>query len=120
MTTPLAAEALTACRKGMATLTRSELGVVLNELPAWELVQLHDETQLQRVYPFRNFTDALTFTNAVGAIAEAADHHPAITVEWGKVSVRWWTHVIAGLHRNDCIMAARTDACYRQQPGVSA
>jgi len=120
MTTPLADEALTPCRKGMPALTSAELNVVLIELPSWGVLPHNDEAQLHRIYLFRNFADALVFTNAIGAIAEAADHHPAITLEWGKVSVRWWTHVIAGLHRNDCIMAARTDACYRQQPGVSA
>lgn len=116
----LAAKGLTVCRKGMPALTQTELSVLLHELPTWQVVQQDGVSQLQRLYTFRNFADALAFTNAVGAIAEAADHHPALTVEWGKVSVHWWTHVINGLHRNDCIMAARTDACYRQQSGASA
>ena len=65
---------------------------------------------------FQQRGDALYYANyfadAVGAIAEAADHHPALTVEWGKVTVRWWTHVIGGLHRNDTVMAARTDTAF--------
>jgi len=51
----------------------------------------------------------MTFTNQVGEIAEAQGHHPAILTEWGKVTVTWWTHKIKGLHRNDFIMAAKTD-----------
>lgn len=51
----------------------------------------------------------LAFTNQVGQLAEEQGHHPAILLEYGKVTVRWWTHKINGLHRNDFIMAARTD-----------
>jgi hypothetical protein len=54
--------------------------------------------------------DALAFTNRVGALAEEEGHHPALLTEWGRVTVTWWTHLIRGLHRNDFIMAAKTDA----------
>ncbi|HEX6123240.1 MAG TPA: 4a-hydroxytetrahydrobiopterin dehydratase, partial [Ktedonobacterales bacterium] len=52
------------------------------------------------------------FTNAVGALAEEQGHHPALLTEWGRVTVAWWTHTIRGLHRNDFIMAAKTDEAY--------
>jgi 4a-hydroxytetrahydrobiopterin dehydratase len=65
--------------------------------------------QLERVFLFKNFKHALAFTNAVGEIAEAEGHHPGLLTEWGKVTVTWWSHSIKGLHRNDFIMAARTD-----------
>jgi len=58
---------------------------------------------------FKNFAQAVAFTNKVAEIAEAEGHHPAILTEWGKVTVTWWTHKIKGLHRNDFIMAAKTD-----------
>ena len=61
-----------------------------------------------RTFPV--FASALAFTNQVGALAEAEGHHPAILTEWGRVTVSWWTHAIRGLHRNDFIMAAKTDA----------
>ena len=61
---------------------------------------------------FPTFVDALAFTNKVGALAEEEGHHPALLTEWGKVSVTWWTHKIRGLHRNDFIMAAKTDLLY--------
>ena len=64
---------------------------------------------LERVFKFKNFAEALEFTNQVGAIAEEEDHHPKLVTEWGKVSVQWWTHKIKGLHKNDYIMAAKTD-----------
>ena len=49
----------------------------------------------------------------VGALAEEEGHHPALLTEWGRVRVAWWTHKIRGLHRNDFIMAAKTDEAYR-------
>jgi len=69
--------------------------------------------RLERVFTFPDFAAALAFTNRVGATAEAEDHHPALLTEWGRVTVTWWTHSIKGLHRNDFIMAARTDALTR-------
>ncbi len=68
--------------------------------------------RLERVFKFRNFAEALAFSNKVGEIAEEEDHHPAILTEWGRVTVTWWTHKIKGLHRNDFIMAAKTDRVY--------
>ena len=53
---------------------------------------------------------------AVGRAADEEDHHPRITVEWGRVNVAWWTHKIRGLHRNDFIMASKTDDLFAQQP----
>ena len=49
------------------------------------------------------------FANRVAELAEQEFHHPAITVEWGKCTITWWTHKISGLHRNDFILAARCD-----------
>ncbi len=61
---------------------------------------------LERVFRFRNFAEALAFTNRIGALAEEEGHHPAILTEWGRVTVSLWTHKIHGLHRNDFVMAA--------------
>lgn len=65
--------------------------------------------QLERVFTFADFRQALAFTNRVGGLAETAGHHPALLTEWCKITVSWWTHKIKGLHRNDFILAARTD-----------
>ena len=50
----------------------------------------------------------------VANLAEEEDHHPEITLEWGKVTVSWWSHKIKGLHRNDFIAAAKTDNLFSQ------
>ena len=65
--------------------------------------------RLERVFKFKDFAEALAFTNKVGQIAEEEGHHPSILTEWGRVTVTWWTHKIKGLHRNDFIMATKTD-----------
>jgi 4a-hydroxytetrahydrobiopterin dehydratase len=79
------------------------------QVPEWQIVPRDGVDRLERVFPFPDFASALRFTNRVGQIAEAEGHHPALLTEWGRVTVTWWTHKIGGLHRNDFIMAARTD-----------
>ena len=97
-----------ACRAAPLA-TREEVAEYLSQLVGWQILDVAGVNHLQKVYSFKNFVQALKFTNHVGAIAEAENHHPAILTEWGKVTVTWWTHKIAGLHANDFIMAAKTD-----------
>jgi 4a-hydroxytetrahydrobiopterin dehydratase len=98
-----------ACRKGAPTVTEEERAQLLPQLPEWTIVPRDGVDRLERRFSFPDFVSALGFTNRVGEIAEAEGHHPALLTEWGKVTVTWWTHKIGGLHRNDFIMAARTD-----------
>lgn len=83
------------------------------QIPHWQLNSQGGVQKLERSFLFKNFLQALDFTNRVAAIAETANHHPALLTEWGKVTVSWWSHNIQGLHKNDCIMAARTDELYQ-------
>ena len=99
----------TACRGDEPTLTDAEVAELLPRVPEWQVVQREGIERLERMFRFRNFAQALAFTNRVGEQAEEEGHHPALLTEWGKVTVTWWTHKIGGLHRNDFIMAARTD-----------
>ena len=98
------------CRAGEPALTAEQISHYLTQVPGWQLVEVDGIPRLQRVFRFKNFAQALAFTNRVGALAEAADHHPSLLTEWGRVTVTWWTHVIKGLHKNDFIMAVRTNA----------
>jgi 4a-hydroxytetrahydrobiopterin dehydratase len=101
-----------ACRKGAPTLTGEEVAEFQPQVPEWQVVERDGIKRLERVFQFPNFTGALAFTNRVGELAESEGHHPAILTEWGRVTVTWWTHKIKGLHRNDFIMAAKTDELY--------
>lgn len=98
-----------ACRKGEPTVTEAEIAELHPQVADWQIVEREGIKRLERVFKFENFVQALAFTNKVGEIAEAEGHHPALLTEWGKVTVTWWTHKIKGLHRNDFIMAAKTD-----------
>jgi 4a-hydroxytetrahydrobiopterin dehydratase len=97
------------CRVGAQPATQEEIKQYMPQLPGWEITVVADVNRLVRTFEFKNFEQALQFTNKVGAVAEQEQHHPAILTEWGKVTVSWWTHKISGLHVNDFIMAAKTD-----------
>lgn len=100
------------CRVGAPLLTQSELDDLLLKIPDWSVVDNDGVLQLERTYSFKNFVDAMAFSVAVGDLSEKEGHHPAILLEWGRVRVNWWTHKIKGLHKNDVIMAAKTDQVY--------
>jgi len=102
----------TACRKSEPTVTEAEIAILHPEVPEWRIVERDGIRRLERVFRFGDFAQALAFTNAVGGVAEEEGHHPALLTEWGRVTVEWWTHKIRGMHRNDFIMAAKTDQLY--------
>ena len=108
----LAEERCVACRPDSPRMTAEQIDALKREIPDWSVVERDGVPRLERVFSFANFVEALGFTNAIGGLAEAAGHHPALTTEWGRVTVAWWTHAIAGLHRNDFVMAAKTDERY--------
>ena len=101
-----------ACRKGEPTATETEIAGLLPRIPEWKIVERDGVQRLERIFGFKDFRQALAWTNKVGELAETEGHHPALLTEWGKVTVTWWTHKIGGLHRNDFIMAAKTDTLY--------
>ena len=98
-----------ACRGGEPLLTDAEIADLHPQVPEWQVKEIKGIKQLKRVFKLKNFVEALALTNKIGAIAEEEGHHPLIVTEYGKVTVSWWTHKIKGLHRNDFIMAAKTD-----------
>ncbi len=98
-----------ACRADAPRATEQEIEEYMTQIPDWEIVDVDGVKQLRRQYKLKNFAEALAFANKVGEIAEQEDHHPAILVEYGKVTLTWYTHKIKGLHVNDFIMAARSD-----------
>jgi 4a-hydroxytetrahydrobiopterin dehydratase len=93
-------------------MTEAEIDEIHPQAPDWQITQPDGIKPLERQFEFKNFTEALNFTGKVGQLAEAEDHHPSLLTEWGRVTVTWWTHKIKGLHRNDFIMAAKTDQLY--------
>ncbi|HJV29345.1 MAG TPA: 4a-hydroxytetrahydrobiopterin dehydratase [Gaiellaceae bacterium] len=113
MTDVLTEERCVACRRDAPTVSDAEIAALLPQIPDWELLELDGVKRLRRVFSFDDFAQALDFTRTVGALAEEEGHHPALLTEWGRTTVSWWTHKIKGLHRNDFIMAAKTDVLAR-------
>lgn len=101
-----------ACRADAPVISDEDMRQLLPQIPDWGVVVVDGIMQLQREFDFGNFEQAMAFSNRVGDIAEEEGHHPAILTEWGRVTVTWWSHKIRGLHKNDLIMAARTDGVY--------
>ena len=88
-------------------LDPNEISQLKAKLPGWCAFEKDGEPRLEKVFKFENFDQAMKFTDQVARTAAAEDHHPAITTEWGKVTVT--THTIKGLSENDFIMAAKTE-----------
>ena len=108
----LAEEKCEACKADAPKISEHELAELIKHLPNWQPIVVENVMQLQRVFEFKNFQQAMLFSNRVGDWAEAQGHHPAMLLEWGRVTVTWWSHKIKGLHRNDFISAAASDKLY--------
>jgi 4a-hydroxytetrahydrobiopterin dehydratase len=109
---PLVQMTCVACRRDAPTVTDEEIAELRPQVAEWDFVEIDGIKRLRRVFSFDDFGQALKFTSRVGELAEAEGHHPALLTEWGRTTVSWWTHKIKGLHRNDFIMAAKTDQLY--------
>ena len=95
------------CKGGVPPLKGNDLTKLRAELnPGWQVIKEH---HLEREFKFKDFKEALSFTNQVGELAEEQGHHPDIYLSWGKVKVTVWTHKIDGLTESDFVLAAKID-----------
>ena len=101
------------CRGGVPTLTDPEVAQLMPQVPGWKVAEVGGIQRLQREFTFPDFRAAMDFAVQVGELAEREQHHPDIHLAWGRVMVETWTHKIQGLHQNDFILAAKTNALYR-------
>jgi 4a-hydroxytetrahydrobiopterin dehydratase len=106
----LANEKCLPCRGGVPPLKGKDLEALAHQLGGgWRVVNQH---HLEKDFKFPDFAQALSFTNAIGAIAEREGHHPDIHLAWGKVGVQIWTHKVDGLTRSDFVLAAKIDGVF--------
>lgn len=105
----LSQQKCTVCDSYTAQIDPLTLAELHLDIPEWVVYERDNIKQLERVFKFKDFTQALAFTNRIGEMAELEGHHPALLTEWGKVTVTWWSDNINGLHQNDFICAAKTD-----------
>jgi len=109
MSDKLAGKHCEPCSIGGHPMASEDVNQLITEVPRWKKVSVDGVDQLRREFHFKDFRQAFAFCYKVAALAEREDHHPAMLVEWGKVTVTWWTHKVNGLHENDFVMAAKTD-----------
>ena len=98
------------CKAGSSPVSESETDDLLQYIPLWTRTTHELGYMLTREFKFEGYKDAFAFAAKIADLADKQNHHPKLVTEWGKVSVFWWTHTISGLHLNDFIMAAKTDA----------
>ena len=109
---PLSKSNCEACSADAKTLSADEIDTLLKEVEDWDLITDDNIQKLTRSFDTGNYAKSMAFTNAVAKLAEASDHHPLLIVEYGTVTVVWWSHKIKGLHLNDFIMASRTSDAF--------
>jgi 4a-hydroxytetrahydrobiopterin dehydratase len=97
------------CSGSSPAVPESEWPALLEQLTDWLIRKEDGVAMLTRTFKLDNFVAAVDLANRIGGLAEEAGHHPRLVVEYGRLQVSWWTHAIGGLHKNDFIMAARTD-----------
>jgi 4a-hydroxytetrahydrobiopterin dehydratase len=97
------------------TVTVDQYKELMIQIDQWQIVNKQGVDQLFCVFKCNNFVSAMSFAQAITDLAEQVDHHPTLLIEWGSVSVSWWSHNLKGLHINDFIMAAKTQQIYTAQ-----
>ena len=102
-----------ACRADAPVLEDNEIQELLSQIPSWRVFEEDDIKKIICSFVFLNYDDSRNFLNQVADLAEEEDHHPEIKLEWGKVTVSWWSHKIKGLHKNDFICAFKTDSLFK-------
>ena len=93
----------------MSKLTDVQINELVAEVPDWLIIKEEGMKRLQKVFSFDDFAYALDFTNKVGRLAEAQNHHPRIVTEWGRVTLTWWSHEQGGLVAADIEMAKKVN-----------
>ena len=104
----LASNSCEACRIDAPRVSDNEASLLIKEIEGWDVID-EGVKKLKKEFSFSNYSDSVDFSNKVADMAEQEDHHPQIILEWGKVTVIWWSHKIKGLHKNDFICAAKTN-----------
>ena len=104
----LSSQSCEACQIDAPKVPQDQIQILLSEINGWVLIE-EPINKIQKIFSFKSYKDSVNFSNKVANLADDEDHHPQIVLEWGKVTVIWWSHKIEGLHKNDFICAAKTD-----------
>ena len=91
-------------------LTPTEVVSSLASAPGWQLTGDGPEVAIEKTYTFADYHETMAFVNAVAFVAHTQDHHPDLSVRYGRCVVRFNTHDIQGLSVTDFECAAKIDA----------
>lgn len=94
------------CESGEGKLEINKIKEYLPLVHDWMLIG----DTIKRDFKFKDFKEAINFTNKVAEIAEEEGHHPDIYIFYNKVSLSLSTHAAKGLTENDFILAAKINA----------
>lgn len=108
----LVSKTCSACETGAPLVLEAEQIVLLKSIPKWKKTN-SEISSLYREFKCSDYEQAVKFSNMIAELAEEEDHHPKIILEWGLVTLQWWSHKIKGLHMNDFICAAKSDEIYK-------
>lgn len=97
-----------ACEGGVPTLTPDEVKNFMTEVKGWSVS--NDGKSISQRYKFKNFYETMAFVNAIAWISNIENHHPDMEVGYNYCVVKYMTHAINGLSKNDFICAAKVDS----------
>ena len=98
--------------KSASAIGLEEVKEFLHHVPNWHSDTFKGHLVVRRKFVLSDYNRARRFVDLVADLAEFEDHHPEIIFGYTYVEVIYWTHVVDGLHMNDFIIAAKTDAVY--------
>jgi 4a-hydroxytetrahydrobiopterin dehydratase len=97
-----------ACEGGILPLSNQEINQLLVQIKDWEVSK--DQSTISKRFNFKGFYKTMAFVNAIAWIANQENHHPDMEVGYNYCLVKYTTHAIKGLSKNDFICAAKVDA----------
>ena len=95
----------------MATLSHDEIEARLDSLPGWEF----KDNAISKRFRFKDFMAGIAFVNRIAEIAEAADHHPDILINYTRITFSCTTHSEGGVTDKDFRLAESIEAAFQAQ-----
>jgi len=97
----------------MAKLEKSEIERRLSALSGWEF----KDNAISKLYRFKTFMDGIRFLNQVAEMAEAADHHPDVKINYTRITFSCSTHDQGGVNEKDFKLASQIEEAYKAYAG---
>lgn len=94
-------------------VTDEEAQRLLETLPGWQIVFEDGINKLRYEFQFKGYLQVLVFTNRLSDVSMGQGHYPLVVFKRDKATVTWWTQKMQNMHRNDFIMAAKTENIYK-------